>query len=221
MCNARLSLGSAQFGEGYGVTNSSGRLSDAEVAGILQKAVDSGVSLIDTAEGYQDALARVGRELPATAEVEITSKFRLDDDWLKSPLESTRRQLKLLRRQTLEALLVHNAADISKFDSAQLGDALELLVAERVIRRYGVSLYDERELDEAMTALPGLEVLQFPASIVDNRLLGTETVSELHDRGVEMQTRSAFLQGLLLCDEASLPNAHHKLLPAISRLESL
>ena len=36
-----------------------------------------------------------------------------------------------------------------------------------------------------------------------------------------MQTRSAFLQGLLLCDEASLPNAHHKLLPAISRLESL
>ena len=216
-----LSLGTAQFGEGYGVTNSSGRLSDTDVADILRTALYSGVSLIDTAEGYQDALTRLGRELPATANVEITSKFWLDDDWLKFPVESTRRQLGLLGCEFLEGLLVHNASDIGKVDSSELSDALDLLVAERMIRRYGVSVYDERELNEALTALAGLEMIQFPASIVDNRLLACATVSELHDRGVQMQTRSVFLQGLLLCDEVSLPNSHRELLPVISQLQKL
>lgn|GEM_PF-442151 len=219
--NARLSLGTAQFGEGYGVTNTSGRLSDSAVAEILRAARESHVAHIDTAESYQDALARIGQHLDSPANVSVTSKFWVDDSWLVDPVESIRKQLKLLNRESLQGLLVHNAAAVEQVDASRLRAALDLLVSEGMIHSYGVSVYDERELDVALSGLPGLNIVQFPASIVDTRLLDSTLVAELHARGVQIQTRSAFLQGLLLCNEKNLPGAHRELLPVVSQLNAL
>ena len=44
---SQLVLGTAQFGDGYGITNERGRLSDTEVAGILDLALESGVTHVD------------------------------------------------------------------------------------------------------------------------------------------------------------------------------
>lgn len=227
MCNlngvshARLSLGTAQFGEGYGATNSDGRLTDSQVREILVSALASGISRIDTADGYQDALARVGRELPLNAEVEITSKFVLDSEWWAAPVERMRDQLLRLRRDSIDCLLVHNAAAIPEFPAGKLREALSQLVSEGLIGRYGVSVYDEPELEQARAALPDLGAIQIPGSIVDGRLLRSALVASLHASGVQTQVRSAFLQGLLLCDESNLPVAHRALAPTISRLRAV
>jgi aryl-alcohol dehydrogenase-like predicted oxidoreductase len=219
--NSCLSLGTAQFGEGYGATNSEGRLSDSQVREILICALESGISRIDTADAYQDALARVGRELPVSAEVEITSKFLLNSEWWATPVERIRDQLSRLRRDSIDCLLVHNARAIPEFPAVKLRQALSQLVSEGLIRRYGVSVYDETELEQALEALPDLGTVQIPGSIVDVRLLQSELVSAVHESGVQIQVRSAFLQGLLLCDESSLPRAHRALSPVISRLRTV
>ena len=54
-----LVLGTAQWGNAYGVTNSVGRLSDEQIGQIVSVARAAGISDIDTARGYGDAEERL------------------------------------------------------------------------------------------------------------------------------------------------------------------
>ena len=54
-----LMLGTAQWGEPYGATNSIGRLSDVEIEGIVACARDFQIAELDTAVQYGDAQRRV------------------------------------------------------------------------------------------------------------------------------------------------------------------
>ena len=44
----RLSLGTVQLGVNYGINNSAGALSDEQVEAVLEAAVDSGFTMVDT-----------------------------------------------------------------------------------------------------------------------------------------------------------------------------
>ena len=55
-----LRLGTAQWGLDYGITNSSGRISDSDLVGIVRLATDYGIRLVDTAPAYGDAERRLG-----------------------------------------------------------------------------------------------------------------------------------------------------------------
>jgi len=55
--------------------------------------------------------------------------------------------------------------------------------------------------------------VQAPFNVVDQRLYTSGWMQKLHDSGVEIHTRSAFLQGLLLMDPASVPKRFNHWLP--------
>ena len=57
----QLSLGTAQFGLAYGITNTAGQVSEAEVAQLLKQAQDAGILFLDTAQAYGNAEAVLGR----------------------------------------------------------------------------------------------------------------------------------------------------------------
>jgi len=67
----QLVLGTAQWGDSYGVTNAVGRLSDEEIASIVAVARESGIAEVDTARGYGDAEARLR---PFASEFGVTTK---------------------------------------------------------------------------------------------------------------------------------------------------
>ena len=49
-------------------------------------------------------------------------------------------------------------------------------------------------------------LVQAPFNIIDQRLLISGWMQQLKDNGVEIHTRSAFLQGLLLMDQVDIPS---------------
>jgi aryl-alcohol dehydrogenase-like predicted oxidoreductase len=56
----KISLGSAQFGLDYGVTNHAGKVSPVEVKKILSLAESHGISMIDTASMYGTSESTLG-----------------------------------------------------------------------------------------------------------------------------------------------------------------
>ena len=69
-----LGLGTAQLGVAYGISNRSGRPSEAEASAILECALEQGIDTIDTAPAYGESEALLGRLLPAGADVRIVTK---------------------------------------------------------------------------------------------------------------------------------------------------
>ena len=51
------------------------------------------------------------------------------------------------------------------------------------------------------------QLVQVPINALDTRLLEDGTLRSLSERGVEVHARSVFLQGLLLCEPESIPQA--------------
>ena len=70
---SRLVLGTAQWGDPYGATNTQGRLSDADIEQIVAIARASGIVDVDTASGYGDAEHRLR---PFARDFRITTKLR-------------------------------------------------------------------------------------------------------------------------------------------------
>jgi aryl-alcohol dehydrogenase-like predicted oxidoreductase len=185
-------LGTAQWGEAYGVTNTVGRLSDAEVAQIMTVALAAEIKSFDTAAGYGDAQ---GRLQPWAANLQITTKVSgAGPRSVKEQLESS---LISLGRSEVEIVLVHDwdslTPQVRSLTAAALGEVKEAGLASLV----GVSVYDEAALEFAAEVFESLDVAQVPANAIDRRLDTSELVSKLWAAGTKFQVRSAFLQGLL------------------------
>jgi diketogulonate reductase-like aldo/keto reductase len=72
----RLTLGTANFGLAYGIANKR-MLTEKEAFAILEKAVEVGVSSVDTARGYGDAEKVLGKFFLQHGKVfEVVSKLQ-------------------------------------------------------------------------------------------------------------------------------------------------
>ena len=56
-----LSLGTAQFGMDYGVTNKSGKIESKDIIEILKYANKIGINFIDTAQAYGQSEKLIGK----------------------------------------------------------------------------------------------------------------------------------------------------------------
>ena len=72
-----------------------------------------------------------------------------------------------------------------------------------------MSIYDPRELDEFINLIEP-DIIQAPLNIIDRRLETSGWLSKLHQSGIEVHTRSTFLQGLLLIPIKKIPSKFDK-----------
>ena len=80
-----------------------------------------------------------------------------------------------------------------------------LVLRERnIISKIGISIYSPEILEE-ISELCCFDIVQAPFNIFDQQLLLSGWSDKLKEIGVEIHTRSVFLQGLLLMKQASLP----------------
>lgn len=198
----RLVLGTAQLGFDYGVTNARGRVADDEAGAMLRRAVDAGIEAFDTAPGYGVSEEVIGRLLDHPDARVSTKTIAIDGGAVRASSVAEvevafRRSLDRLRRDHVDALLVHRAADLALRGSERLVDALRTWQTEGLAARIGVSVYDARELETALGAFDP-DIVQLPLSVVDQRLAASGHVAELARRGIEVVARSVFLQGLLI-----------------------
>lgn len=191
----QLCLGTVQFGLPYGITNTFGQVSEAEVRSILSMAAEGGINWLDTAQAYGSAEEVVGRYAPKWAHYRLISKLPPN-----APQETWeinfQASLQRLSTDRLDGFLLHNAADLHGPNGYNLLEWLEGLRRRGLVDRIGVSIYSSTELEGL--PLDRLQLVQLPLSLYDQRLLRDGTLSFLHSMGIGIHVRSLFLQGLLL-----------------------
>jgi aryl-alcohol dehydrogenase-like predicted oxidoreductase len=217
---APLILGTAQFGAAYGITNAVGRLTDAAVAAIVETALDGGVVDFDTAQAYGDAEERLGRVMRDRAvTVRAITKFAVADVDPHDLVASLSRSVARLGCSRLDVLL-HRPSDVHDPAWPVVLDGLRRARDAGVLTGFGVSVYDLAELTELVDAMPDLDLVQVPGSIVDRRLLSSALLADLAAHGVEVHVRSAYLQGLLLAAVDDLPAGFEALAPVLDDLDA-
>jgi aryl-alcohol dehydrogenase-like predicted oxidoreductase len=192
----KLGLGTVQFGQAYGVSNTRGQVSRVEAAAILARAAQAGITVLDTAANYGEAesvLAALD-----TAPFRIVTKTAPVKNGMEAVIARARRSADRVKPDTL---LVHAAADL---DEAGLWPALQELKAEGVYRKIGISTYFADD-PAALAKRFRPDVMQLPFSLLDQRLLQDGSLARLKELGVEIHARSLFLQGLMLMPPGNLP----------------
>jgi aryl-alcohol dehydrogenase-like predicted oxidoreductase len=202
----RIALGTVQFGLPYGIANQTGQVARSEAKAMLQLAATNGIDTLDTAIAYGESETCLGEagvqgfdvvtKLPA-----LPASIPDVGLWVREQVSLSLRRLGLSR---VRGLLLHRSADLLGKDGASLWHALQALQSTGVVGKVGVSVYSPTEL-EAVCGRFDVGLIQAPFNLIDRRLSTSGWLARLKSKGVEVHTRSAFLQGLLLMPALSLP----------------
>ena len=206
-----LGLGTVQFGLPYGISNRSGQVPADEAKRILQIAENSGLKVVDTAAGYGDSETVLGSFLLSQHNFSIVTKTlplmtdRVRPEDVAKAEAAFYNSLRNLGQTSVYGLLVHHAADLLNPGGEQLYALLQRFKSEGMVKKIGVSVYDEEEvlrLAEKYT----FDMTQLPLNVFDQRFVRNGILRQLYASGVEVHVRSAFLQGLLLMHSSALPS---------------
>ncbi|MHB8770855.1 MAG: aldo/keto reductase [Syntrophales bacterium] len=205
----RLGLGSVQFGLDYGISNQDGRTPESEVKRILSVAVERGMSVIDTASQYGCSEETIGRCLPGDQPFRIVTKTPscpkgVIADGAALLKDAFAASLRNLRQRTVYGLLIHDADDLLSRNGGVLWRALQDLKESGVVEKIGVSVYTPAQLDAVLRSFR-IDLVQLPVNVADQRMIRSGHLGRLKDLGIEIHSRSAFLQGALLMDPLALP----------------
>lgn len=202
----RIALGTVQFGLPYGIANQAGQVSRSEAATMLQRAALSGIDVLDTAIAYGESEARLGEA--GVQKFKLVTKLPDIPDGCKDVgawvAEQVNGSLARLGVSAVYGLLLHRSELLLGKDGKALYQALQSLKETGLVQKIGVSIYAPSELD-ALALKYRFDLVQAPFNLVDHRLLTTGWLQRLKHEGVEIHTRSAFLQGLLLMPRADIP----------------
>lgn len=217
-----LGLGTVQFGRPYGIANRLGQTPEGEVLAILDRAEAAGIALLDTAPVYGEAEVVLGR-IGAAERFPVVSKTPvfLDANPYLPGAVSKAADLSLARLGTdrLYGLLIHHPDDLRAPYGGAMFDELLALKAEGKVGKVGLSVYCRDDLD-AFGRLAEVDLVQLPVNLLDQRLLQDGTLHRLAELGIEVHARSAFLQGLLLMDPATVPAFFDPIRPRLLRLHA-
>lgn len=195
----KLALGTVQFGLDYGINNNSGQVSSESVEEILAYAKSKGIDTIDTAFAYGNSETVLGRT-DSLSDFKVVSK--LPTEVRNNPKYFLDLSLKNLGLSRMYGYLLHNFS-IYKEDKT-IWQELIALKRDGLIEKIGVSLYSVEELEELWSDNVQLDLVQVPYNLFDRRF--DKVLPELKERGVEVHTRSTFLQGLFFMHLDQLPD---------------
>ncbi len=203
---SRLALGTVQFGLPYGIANRAGQVTRSEAKAMLQLAAIKGIDTLDTAISYGDSETCLG-EL-GTRDFKVVTKLpAVPNDcedvsaWVTQQVNAS---LARMNVTSVYGLLLHRSAQLLDANGTELYRALQVLKDSGQVQKLGVSIYSPSELDVLIPQYH-FDLVQAPFNLVDQRLYRSGWMQRLKDQGVEVHTRSVFLQGLLLMAQADIP----------------
>ena len=204
---SNLVLGSANFGMEYGLSNNFSQVSSLDVHAIMKVAEVAGIQFIDTAQSYGNSEERLG-DFCQDAHFEIISKIFLDI--LKGYQQNELTNLVKLsclrvRRPKLHAVLLHRPEVLlSAYGSAIIRE-LYALKEQGIVSKIGISIYSTKILEDIFNQIK-IDIIQVPFNLFDQQVSSSGWAQKLREHGVEIHTRSTFLQGLLLLPRCEVPS---------------
>jgi spore coat polysaccharide biosynthesis protein SpsF (cytidylyltransferase family)/aryl-alcohol dehydrogenase-like predicted oxidoreductase len=215
---SKLILGTAQFGQSYGINNKIGLLSKENIFNILKFAKDSGLGILDTADLYGSASERISDfHLNSDSKFGIITKFKNIDD--KTDLEGwlLNNQVKL-NVPKINTVLFHSFSEY--LANSNLSNQLIQLKSKNLLDAIGVSIYSNSELEHLLED-DNIDVIQIPFNLLDNSEEKLDLIKKAKSRGKIIHARSIFLQGLFFININNLPNKLSELKQPLMELNSL
>lgn len=200
-------MGTAQLGIPYGLGAASQGMDAGNAEALLQAAWNAGIRYLDTAPSYGLAERRIGQWMNKTAaKPSIITKLPPignvpSEDlvgFVRGAINASRAALGC---EILDGVLLHKPSDLRV---SGISAALGFMRDGGLISAFGASVYTVDEARVAL-ALPGLELLQIPGSLLNPTLLDAGIADTAAAAGVTVLVRSAFVQGLLLRSPDDLP----------------
>ncbi len=202
----KLALGTVQFGLPYGIANHVGQVTRTAAKDMLSLAIANGIDTLDTAIAYgesEQCLGEIGvqqfklmTKLPAVPDncVDITG-------WVKKQFSESLNRLDV---SAVYGLLLHCPLQLLERNGLEIYRAMRGLQEAGQVQKIGISIYSPSELDK-LIPIYKFDLVQAPFNLIDRRLDSSGWLYKLKDHGVEIHTRSVFLQGLLLMSRNAIP----------------
>ena len=197
----KIALGTVQFGLDYGISNKNGQIKLEDVGKILDIAFTNGIDTLDTAHAYGNA-------------EEVLGKFNLSRFKVVTKLfanDSLEDSLNKLRVSNVYAVMFHRENQVDD----KTWSYFERLKREGLTKKIGVSAYSPAILLDVVKKYP-VDIVQVPMNMLDFRFY--DVIKVLKQRNVEIHTRSAFLQGLLLMPVDALDSYFDEIKPVLEKI---
>jgi aryl-alcohol dehydrogenase-like predicted oxidoreductase len=202
----RLVLGTVQFGMPYGVANKSGQVTRLAAKAMLKVAKEKGICTLDTAIGYGESEICLGEA--GITEFKLVTKIpAVPDDcldvasWVQGQVNESFSRLGV---SSVYGILLHSSSQLLRKNGQALYQALQNLKISGQVQKIGISIYSPCEL-EKLTHYFDFDLVQAPFNLFDHRLVTSGWLQKLKSKDIEVHTRSAFLQGLLLMSKDKIP----------------
>jgi aryl-alcohol dehydrogenase-like predicted oxidoreductase len=218
----RLSIGTAQFGLDYGISNSLGRINLNELNLIFNYMKEINLYEFDTAQTYgnsEDLIAKLFATTKSFCKTKVVTKFSLSKPYKLGDIESlVRISLDKLQNESLFGVLLHNFQDYQKYP--ELWNEMLELRSKGLIENIGFSIYKPDELNNILEDKLDINIIQFPFNVFDQRF--KRYFTELFSLNILIYVRSVFMQGLVFLDpmviseKLGIAKKHIKLLRDIS-----
>jgi len=192
----RLVLGTAAFGQAYGISNSNTPTTNREIHSILEYCLGNGINTLDTAQSYGDSEKILGEN--GIKKFRVVTKIFCDRNYKKGELElKVRASLKRLGIQKCHGILIHNEDALQGQQGGVIAIELRALVELGLTEKIGFSTYDPKEADIILSRHQ-LDLVQIPMNLFDRRAVEGGFIEKWSLNRTEVHLRSIFLQGLLL-----------------------
>ena len=201
---AKLGLGAAQFGLD-GRPAAGVRAPEAEVRDMLALAGRAGMGILDAGSASAHGEAVIGAAMPRPAPFGVTIRAARGDRGPVYVEFEARASLARLGLARADLIMVQSAGDLFSAWGLCLWEQLKALRDDGLFARVGISAYaSDDPAGLARRFKP--DVIQAPASLLDQRLLIDGSLAAVRDLGVEVHLRSIFLNGLMFLPPDRLPS---------------
>jgi aryl-alcohol dehydrogenase-like predicted oxidoreductase len=208
-----LVLGTANFGENYGIANKSG-LSNEEVEEILNWSTGK-ISELDTSLDYKESHQVISKH---SSKFKISSKINLDQ--VTSPKDIPKKVkiiIDELCTNSVERILLRPHSTDRQFTIDSLGE-IEKLRSLGFVAETGLSIYETNELDFFVDSIESPILFQVPLNLFNRAFQEKLNSNNKRYENFKFYVRSIFLQGLLLLDPRDIPNHLKEAIVPVSAL---
>ena len=213
--NKKLVIGTVQFGMNYGIANQNGQVDENEIESILNFAYENDINTLDTAKIYGNSEKSIGNYLKKTDKSwDVITKVKYSDKSIFEQIQDSKEKLTVRPF----VILAHTA---ELYLNQEFQSKLQEAKVKGLINRFGVSLYNEKEINQVLATELKPEIIQLPMNILDTRLYRCGILSKLFNKGIEIHVRSAFLQGLFYLSKTDLKRRFSDALPQLDKLKSI
>ena len=196
----QISLGTAKIGMNYGITSRNKSISYKDLSRVFSCLKKNKIKSLDISPLYGNLFSRIKqfnlKNLKITYKIYVDKK-KFSKNKIYDQIIS---DLSSLNLKKFETILIHNTHEVNKIKLNKTLSTIKQLKKIGLVKKVGVSIYEKKEYQKISSKIK-IDVIQVPLNVFDQRLLHNNWLfKESKKRNIEIQVRSIFLQGILLCN---------------------